>query len=139
MKARIAFDLDETLGITLTDSNSVIGFHIRDGCTELLERLKTRYHLVLWTVSTRIYLNKVLCFGLADYFQETWSWDEISGKWKDIRRINVKFLIDDSEYHREAAKKYGLESNYIIIPAYGSKEDQKDSLLWARQVKAILL
>ena len=34
-KCRIAFDLDETLGTAITDSNSIIGFNIRSGCVEL--------------------------------------------------------------------------------------------------------
>ncbi|MDM8561381.1 NIF family HAD-type phosphatase [Candidatus Parabeggiatoa sp. HSG14] len=134
IKPRIAFDLDETLGVTITDSTSIIGFRLRDGCIELLEQLKLKYHLVLWTVASRSYLDKVLSFGLKDYFQETYSWSEIAGSWKDIRKIKVEFLIDDNEYYKEAAKKYGLESHYIIVPAYGCFEDNKEPLKWVQIV-----
>ena len=138
-KPRIAIDLDETLGVTVTDSTSVVGFRLRDGCTDLLNRLKSKYHLVLWTVASRSYLNKVLSFGLKDYFKETYSWDDIEESWKDIRNINVEFLIDDDEYHWEVAKKHGLESNYIIVLAYGSPEDQDDPFRWVRQIEEALL
>jgi hypothetical protein len=47
----------------------------------------------------------VLAFGLKDYFHETYSWDEIATSWKDIRQIKVDFIIDDDEYHQEAATK----------------------------------
>ena len=138
-KPRIAIDLDETLGATVTDSTSIIGFRLRDGCLELLKQLDSKYHLVLWTVAYRSYLNKVLAFGLKDYFRETYSWDEIKQTWKDIRQINVEYLIDDDEYHREAAKKDGLESHYLIVPAYGSPEDEKHPLGWVQQIKEKLL
>lgn len=138
MKPRIAFDLDETLGATIIDSNSIVGFRIRDGCLELLKKLKTKYHLVLWSVSNRKYLDKVLSFGLKDYFQETYSWDDISDNWKDIRKTDVEFLIDDSEYHRDVAKKHGLEASYIIIPAFGSIKDEENPLLWVKQIEEVL-
>jgi hypothetical protein len=139
MKPRIAFDLDETLGATITDSTSIVGFCLREGCIELLEKLQKKYYLVLWTVSNRTYLDKVLSFGLKKYFKETYSWDEISISWKDIRQIGVNFLIDDSEYHKEIAKQHGLSSRYIIIPAFGSPEDVKNSRLWIMQIEEILL
>ncbi|HIE02627.1 MAG TPA: hypothetical protein EYP59_20475 [Thiotrichaceae bacterium] len=135
MKSRIAIDLDETLGATVTDSTAIIGFRLRDGCLELLKQLDSKYHLVLWTVASRAYLNKVLAYGLKDYFQETYSWDDIASSWKDIRQINVEFLIDDDEYHQEAAKQYDLEDSYIIVPAYGSFEDQKEPLKWVQEIE----
>jgi hypothetical protein len=139
MKPRIAIDLDETLGATVTDSTSIVGFRLRDGCTELLKQLELKYRMVLWTVARRSYLDKVLAFGLKDYFRETYSWDETESCWKDIRRINVELLIDDDEYHQEVAKKHGLESHYIIVPAYGSPEDEDEPLGWVRQVEERLL
>ena len=139
MKPRIAIDLDETLGATVTDSTSIVGFRIRDGCIELIEQLELKYHLVLWTVARRSYLDKVLAFGLKTYFSETYSWDEIENSWKDIRQINVEYLIDDDEYHQEIAKRYGLESHYIIVPAYGSPEDEEEPLGWVRQVEEKML
>jgi hypothetical protein len=139
MKPRIAIDLDETLGATVTDATFIIGFRLRDGCPQLLKRLKLKYHLVLWTVASRTYLNKVLTYGLKDIFQETYSWDEIAQSWKDVREIQVEFLIDDEEYFMEIAKQHGLESHYIIVPAYGSQEDQEEPLKWVRQIEEKLL
>ncbi|EDN69047.1 hypothetical protein BGP_1195 [Beggiatoa sp. PS] len=139
MKPRIAIDLDETLGATVTDSTSIIGFRLRDGCLSLLKQLELKYHLVLWTVASRSYLNKVLAYGLKDIFQETYSWDDIAKSWKDIREIQVEFLIDDEQYFMEIAKKHGLESHYIIVPAYGSQEDQETPLKWVQQIEEKLL
>ena len=44
---RIAFDLDETLGVPLIEDNSIVGFQIRPGCLELLGRLRGRFTLLL--------------------------------------------------------------------------------------------
>lgn len=139
MTCRIAFDLDETLGTAITDSNSVIGFNIRSGCIELLNELEQHYQLVLWTASQRSYLDKILNCGLQRYFSETYSWDEIPETWKDIRIINVEYLIDDNPHQLELAVPHQLEHHYIIIPAYGSKEDNLDSLLWTKIIKNVLL
>ena len=138
-KSRIAFDLDETLGSAITDSYSLIDFNFRKGCFELLAELRSRYTLVLWTVSNRSYAQKVLKFGLAEYFQEVYSWDDISNDWKDIRQINVDYLIDDQAYHKDAATQYGLDSQYIIIPPYGSPEDEVEPMAWANSIRGILL
>ena len=139
MKPRIAFDLDETLGATITDSISIIGFCLREGCIELLEKLQKKYYLVLWSVSNRSYVDKILSFGLKKYFRESYSWDDISRSWKDIREIDVKFLIDDNEYYKEIAQQHGLDSQYIIIPPFGSPEDIKTPMLWVKQIEEILL
>jgi histidinol phosphatase-like enzyme len=139
MKPRLAIDLDETLGTTITNATSITGFKFRHGCSELLKQLKVKYHLVLWTASNRSYLNKILVFEIGDYFRETYSWDDIAQSWKDIRKINASFLIDDDEYHLEAARKHGLESRYIIVPAYGSPEDEKDPRQWIQQIQNRLL
>jgi hypothetical protein len=139
MKPRLAIDLDETLGATITNSTSIIGFQPRTGCYEILKKLKLRYQLILWTASRRSYLNKVLVFGLGDYFQETYSWDDIAKSWKDIRHINASYLIDDDEYHLEMAQKYGLKSRYIIIPPYGSFTDEKEPHRWIWQIQEKLL
>lgn len=135
---RIAFDLDETLGIPIIDGVEIVGFRLRDGCKEVLEKLHERYQLCLWTVSNRSYLDKALSFGLKDYFSETYAWDELPVVWKDVRKINADFLIDDSPHHREEAAKFGIESRYIIIAAYGSEDDNNDSLLWVKQIENIL-
>ncbi len=134
-RSRIAFDLDETLGTPITDANSILGFNIRSGCIELLQELEPIYQLILWTASQRSYLDKVLSFGLAQYFTETYSWDEIPETWKDTRIINVEYLIDDNTLQQEMAEKHHLEHHYIIIPAYGSREDNNDPLLWTRIIK----
>ncbi|MBK8454261.1 MAG: hypothetical protein WAQ53_12105 [Thiofilum sp.] len=138
MKEIIAFDLDETLGTIITDGLSIIGFNMRVGSVDLLSNLKKRYILALWTVSSRAYTEKALGYGLRDFFDVIYTWDEISESWKDIRRINAKYLIDDSAFHQEEAKKYNLHSRYIIIPSYGSPEDIKDELLWVSQVREII-
>jgi len=139
MKKRVAFDLDETLGIPVIEGNKIVGFSERKGMKELLEKLAKRYELVIWTVSKRTYLDKILKCGLGKYFGKTYSWDEISCNWKDIRRIKADYLIDDSPHHKTEASKFGLENFYIIVPAYGSIEDQNDPLLWVRLIQQILL
>ena len=135
---RIAFDLDETLGTPITNGNSIIGFNLRTGCQELLSELSQHDELILWTVSSRRYVEKILQYELATYFQEVYSWDDIASEWKDIRRIHADYLIDDSPHHQDEAQKYGLESHYIVIPAYGSPEDCQDSLLWVKQIHTVL-
>ena len=139
MKTRIAFDLDETLGTPIVDSESVIGFRLRDGAVELLNKLARKYELVVWTVGKRSYVDKVMSFGLAPYFAEIYSWEELSYTWKDVRKINADFLIDDNPDHCAAAKRHGLEARYIVVAADGSEEDYDDPLLWVRQVEAVLL
>jgi len=132
---RIAFDLDETLGVPLIEGNAIVGFQLRPGCLELLERLRARYTLILWSVSGRRYLDKCLSFGLAGWFAETYSSDEMPARWKDIRRIGADFLIDDSSHHRAAATRYGLADRYGVVPVYGSPEDAADPLAWVRLVE----
>ena len=105
---RIAFDLDETLGVPLIDGDAIAGFQLRPGCLELLGRLRPRFTLCLWSVSSRRYLDKALAFGLSGWFAETYSWDELPAAWKDVRRIKADLLIDDSPHHREAAARHGL-------------------------------
>lgn len=139
MKKRIAFDLDETLGTPIIEGNKIIGFSQRKGTIELLEKLRKKYELVIWTVSKRTYLDKILKYGLGKYFQETYSWDEISCNWKDIRKIKATFLIDDSPSHKAEARKFGLEQFYIVVPVYGSAEDQNNPLLWVDLIERTLL
>jgi hypothetical protein len=142
MKPRIAIDLDLTLGeVILHDLlNEVLAFRVRPGCLELLERLRTRYTVCLWTMSSRWYLRAVLLRGLAPYFDETYAGDEIRMDWKDIRRINVEYLIDDSEWHRNFAVKDGLDAaRYILVPPFGSREDDEDPTRWVRLVEEALL
>lgn len=77
----------------------------------------------------------MLSFGLANWFAETYSWDEVPARWKDVRQINVDFLVDDSPVHLEAARKFGIESAYVLVPQYGSPEDAEDPLGWVRLVE----
>lgn len=135
---RIAFDLDETLGTPMIKGEEIIGFVVRTGAHELLQELVKRNKLMVWTVSNRSYLDKILNSGIKQYFDETYSWDEINDKWKDIRKIKADYLIDDSEHHIQEARKYGMEERYILIPAYGSKEDNEDPLLWAKIISGKL-
>jgi hypothetical protein len=132
---RIAFDLDETLGVPLIDGDAIVGFQVRSGCLDLLERLRPHFALCLWSVSSRRYLDKVLSFGLSGWFVVTYSWDELPGPWKDVRRIGADFLMDDSPHHRDAATRYGLADRYLVVPAYGSPEDVADPLAWVRLVE----
>jgi FMN phosphatase YigB (HAD superfamily) len=139
MKKIVAFDLDETLGVPIVQGSKILGFNERKGMKELLEKVGKRYEMVIWTVSNRTYLDKILKYGLNKYFTKTYSWDEISCNWKDIRKIKADYLIDDSPHHKTQAAKFGLEHSYIIIPAYGSLEDQNNPLLWVDIVQRILL
>jgi hypothetical protein len=139
MKPRVGFDLDETLGVPIIAGDVITGFQVRQGCFSLLQRIQPHYVLCLWSVSSRRYLDKVLSFGLGSLFEETYSWDELPTSWKDIRRLRLDYLVDDSPYHREAAARHGLADRYIIVPAYGSPEDQREPLLWAQRVENVLL
>lgn len=132
---RIAFDLDETLGVPLIEADAIVGFQTRPGCLDLLERLRPRYTLCLWSVSSRRYVEKCLSFGLARWFAETYSWDELPSPWKDIRRIGADLLVDDSPHHREAAARHGLADRYVVVPVYGGPEDVADPLAWVRLVE----
>jgi hypothetical protein len=132
---RIAFDLDETLGVPLIQDNAIIGFQCRPGCLDLLQRLQPHFVLCLWSVSSRRYLDRCLSFGLSGWFAETWSWDELPAAWKDVRRIEADLLIDDSPHHREAAAKCGLADRYVVVAVYGSPEDAADPLGWVRLVE----
>jgi hypothetical protein len=132
---RIAFDLDETLGVPIIEVSTIVGFQTRPGCLELLERLRGRFTLVLWSVSGRRYVDKCLSFGLSGWFAETYSWDEMPASWKDVRRIEADFLVDDSPHHREAMAKHGLADRYVVVPIYGGPEDGADPLAWVRLVE----
>jgi hypothetical protein len=133
---RIAFDLDETLGVPLIDGSNVIGWQMRPGCAELLDWLQPRFALLLWSVSPRRYVDKVLSFGLGRWFAESHSWDEVPARWKDVRQLRADWLVDDSPHHLQAAERFGLASQYIVVPAYGSPEDLADPLAWVRLVEA---
>ena len=62
---RLAFDLDETFGVPLVNSASVVGWQLRPGCPELLDRLQAQFALLLWSVSPRRYVDKALGAGLS--------------------------------------------------------------------------
>lgn len=139
MKLRVAFDLDETLGVPVIQNNEITGFQARTGCVELLEKLSCEFTLCLWSVSNRGYVEKVLAFGLKQFFKEIYSWDEVPWTWKDVRKLNMDYLIDDSPSYWEEAKKHGIENRYIVVSAYGSPDDMKDPLMWVRTVEEVLL
>jgi FMN phosphatase YigB (HAD superfamily) len=136
---RIAFDLDETLGVPVIERQGIVGWQIRPGCVELLDLLQAEFKLVLWSVSPRRYVDRALSFGLVQWFAETYSWDEIPTRWKDVRQIQADFLVDDSPHHVQAAEQVGLASSYILVPAYGSPEDTCDPLAWARLVESAVV
>ncbi len=133
---RIAFDLDETLGVPLVNGVNVIGWQMRPGCAELLDDLHSEFDLILWSVSPRRYVDKALSFGFDRWFAESYSWDEMPTRWKDVRQVRADFLVDDSPHHQEAADEFGLKKSYILVPAYGSPEDTSDPLAWVRIVEA---
>jgi len=139
MKIRLVFDLDETLGVALVNSDSVVGFQIRQGCLELLEKLNEKYQLILWSVSNRNYVNKMLSGELGKFFQETYSWNEIPQQWKDIRIIKGDYLIDDYSYQKEMALQVGLGNKYIIVPAYGDEIDEVEPLRWVKIIENAFL
>ncbi len=132
---KIAFDLDETLGVPLIEGSTIVGWQLRAGSAGLLDRLKTGYSLCLWSVSDRRYVAKALSFGLSRWFREVYTWDEIPAQWKDVRRIAADYLVDDSPHHREQATAHGISSAYIVVPAYGSPEDVVNPLGWAQLVE----
>lgn len=134
-RKRIAFDLDETLGVPIIDTNAMAGFRFRDGCVELLEKLQKDFDLILWTVSNRRYVEKILAFGLNRFFTETYSWDDIAAGWKDVRRIKADYLIDDSTHHFEEAVKNGIGERYIVIEPFGSPKDFENPLYWVEQIE----
>ena len=136
--ARIAFDLDETLGVPIIDGSKMIGFQTRSGCRELLGRLSNLHTLVLWTVSIRRYAEKALVYGLAEFFCEVYTWDEIPDTWKDVRRLGLEFLIDDSDHHKCQAEKHGIADRYIVVPVYGAPEDVAKPFLWIERIDAKL-
>jgi hypothetical protein len=111
---------------------------MRPGCAELLDRLQAEFNLLLWSVSPRRYVNKALSFGLGRWFAESYSWDELPTRWKDVRQLRAEFLVDDSPHHQEAAEQLGLGAAYIVVPAYGSPEDAADPLAWVRLVEAVV-
>ncbi len=138
-RLRVAFELDETLGMPITNGRAITGFQLRPGAADLLARLRPYHDLVLWTVGSRSHVNKCLSFGLNKYFQKTFSWDEMPDRWKDVRKTQVDYLIDSSEEHRELATRVGIEAKYILIPAYGSPEDERDPKLWAHMLEDLLV
>lgn len=135
---RIAFDLDETLGVPIIDGVEIVGFRFRDGCVDLLKKLQKDSDIILWTVSNRRYVEKILSFGLKEFFVETYSWDDISISWKDVRKIKADFLIDDSRHHFEEAVKNGIAKHYIVIEPFGSLKDFENPVYWIEQIEEVL-
>jgi len=133
---RIAFDLDETLGVPLVEGAYVLGWQLRPGCAELLDRLRPEFALVLWSVSPRRYVDQALPFGLGRWFAESHAGDEVPARWKDVRQRRADWLVDDDSHHREAAERFGWAAAYIVVPPYGSPEDVADPLAWVRLVEA---
>jgi len=135
---RLAFDLDETLGVPLIDGTAIVGFQCRPGCLDLLGRLRERFVLCLWSVGGRRYVDRCLSFGLAAYFAETYTWEELPAAWKDVRRIAADLLVDDSPHHRDEAARHGLADRYVVVPIYGGPDDTADPLAWVRLIETAL-
>lgn len=138
LRKRIAFDLDETLGVPVIQDVEIIGFRFREGSKELLQKLEKDFDLILWTVSNRSYVDKILAFGLKKYFSEIYCWEDISTSWKDVRRIKADFLIDDSPHHFEKAEKEGISNRYIVIEPFGSPKDFENPVYWVEQIEEVL-
>lgn len=138
-RKRIAFDLDETLGVPIIEGIEIVGFRFREGCIELLQRLDKNFDLILWTVSNVNYVEKILAYGLNKYFSEIYCWEDISTTWKDVRRIKADFLIDDSPHHFENALQKGISEHYIVIEPFGSQKDFENPLYWIEQIEAVLI
>jgi hypothetical protein len=138
MRQRLAFDLDETLGVPLLEGSRMVGWQTRTGAAELLARLQPCYTLCLWSVANRVYVERALSFALAEWFEEVYAWEDLPTSWKDVRRIEVDFLIDDSPHHQDRARKHDLAASYIVVPGYGSPADMADPLAWVRLVEAAL-
>jgi hypothetical protein len=133
---RIAFDLDETLGVPIIEDSTIVGWQLRPGAAELLQRLHSEFVLCLWSVSSRRYVDKAMRSGLDRWFSESYSWDELPGPWKDVRRIKADLLVDDSPHHLETAREHGLANSYLVVPAYGSPADAADPFAWIQLVEA---
>lgn len=132
-KKTVAIDLDDTLGSTIISDNQIKNFQFRLNALEVLESLSKKYNLVLWTLGDRVYVDKIFKVTLLkSYFSKTYSWNDFPQVWKDIRLINADFLIDDSLEHKIEANKFNLQNAYIVIPAFGSSEDNSDPTLWKK-------
>jgi hypothetical protein len=120
----------------MTDGRGVVGWQMRPGCADLLDRLRPEFELVLWSVSPRRYVDKALAAGLDRWSAESHWWDEVPARWKDVRQLQADWLVDDSPHHVQAAAEFGLASRYIVVPAYGSPEDADDPLARVGLVEA---
>lgn len=138
MSLRIAFDLDETLGTPVIQDHKIIGFNYRHGVNHLLLELIKAHSLILWTSSSRRYLDKILKITEWGFFEETYSWDELPSTWKNIQSIKADILIDDSEHHFLEAKNLDLGHHYLVLEKYGSIVDNQSPLFWVEQIKAFL-
>ncbi|MGE0432268.1 MAG: NIF family HAD-type phosphatase [Planctomycetota bacterium] len=139
-RRRIAIDLDDTLGTAVVDAFDVIGFTLRPGCIELLADLAQHYELVLFTAAPRRYVEKVFAFtGLGEWFAEQVTADEWPYGLKDPRFARAEFLVDDLDDHRRFGIEQGIGSQYIIIPAFGSPDDEREPDRWSRIVRDLLL
>src|SRR5262249_24552445 len=125
-----------TLGVPLTDGRGVVGWQMRSGSADLLDRLRNVFQLVLWSVSPRRYVDKALAAGLSGWVTESYSWDEMPSPWDDVRRLRVDWLVEDSPHHAQKGAECGLASKYIIVPSYGSPEDVAEPLAWVKLVEA---
>jgi hypothetical protein len=139
MKKRVAFDLDETIAVALVDSKSLLGFTVRQGSADLLNELLPIFDLVLWSSSPRSYVDRALSSHFGVYFKESYSWDEMPCRWKDVRMAKVDYLVDDSDHHFVEARKCNIGPQYIVVPAFGTPEDAVDPLAWTRIVRRRLL
>lgn len=137
-RKRIAFDLDETLGVPIIEGVEIVGFRFREGCVQFLEILEKDFDLVLWTVSNRSYVEKILAFGLNKFFSEIYCWEDISTSWKDVRQIKADYLIDDSSHHFDEAIKNEISEKYIVIEPFGSIKDFENPFYWIEQIKKVL-
>jgi hypothetical protein len=133
---RIAFDLDETLGVPVITKNTITGLVVRTGAADLLAELSRDHELWLWTVSTRHYVEQILRHAFQNIFKRIITWDDSPASFKNTRDFGVDLLIDDSPHHRDTAAARNVPtSTYLVIPAFGDADDARDPNGWVRKIR----
>lgn len=127
----IVFDMDNTL----TDE---LGATVRPGIRKLLEELANNYKLVLWTNSTKSRAYFILKeHNLRKYFQRFIYREDYDpkekGKFKNVKSIGAKFIIDDDPNEIDYNQKKGIKG--YKISAYRKTMTEKD---FSDEITAIL-
>ena len=133
---RIVFDLDQTLVGYARNGHLMLNRKLLG----VAEKFRADGHtIILWTFGNRAWWRHVARRfpALRAVFHEVYSRDELEGhetrapmefggrrftvpqRVKDIRVIGGDVLIDNDEGHHEWARRHGLASQYIRVPAFG--------------------